>query len=233
MNRHPKPLPIQGDNACREGDQHSMTPAYSFSDRISETTETLNVGLNVRPPFKPLPIRSSEKSSVLSVTPYKWAMLRICFLTFCITCAATGGLLAFLTAPLVSRMYFKDYRFWKYWKFFIPMCLNFWRIVYRNITDKQYRAMFSVPFMAPPMIGPARTAVQVTKEWTTGTENCNTCQRCCTMIKCPLLNKKTGLCQSYDSFFWRYFNCGRYPLNQKQITYYGCPKWEVLAPHEG
>lgn len=233
MNRRPEPTPIQGDSACFVGDQHRMPPAETFPRRGGETTETLDVGLKVSPPLKPLRARSQAKSSLLSVTPYKWAILRICFLTFCITCAATGGLLAFLSAPLVARMYFRDYRFWKYWKFFIPMCLNFWRIVYRNMTDKQYREMFSVPFMAPPMIGPVRTVVQVTKEWTTGTKDCNTCQRCCTIIKCPLLNKKTGLCQSYDSFFWRYFNCGRYPLNQKQITYYGCPKWEVLAPHEG
>ncbi|TXK76409.1 hypothetical protein [Paenibacillus sp. N3.4] len=135
-------------------------------------------------------------------------------------------------APVISRIYFRDYKFWRYTKFYIPMVKNFWRIVYRNITDKKYREMFSVPFISPPMLGPERTVVQVTENWTTGTQDCNTCQRCCTIIDCPLLDKNSGRCKSYDSFFWRYFNCGRYPLNQKQIAYYGCPKWEVIAPNE-
>ncbi len=30
-----------------------------------------------------------------------------------------------------------------------------------------------------------------------------------------------------ESFFWRYFNCGRFPSQQSEIDYYGCPKWVV------
>jgi len=37
---------------------------------------------------------------------------------------------------------------------------------------------------------------------------------------------KQNQCKSYGSFFWRYFNCGRYPENTKQIHYYECKKWE-------
>lgn len=163
---------------------------------------------------------------------FKWAFLRILFLVFNIACACTGGLLGFLFAPVVARIYFRDYRFWRYTKFYIPMAKSFWKIMLRNITDKHYREMFTVPIVPPPMTGPDQGITQVTKHWTTGTEDCHTCQRCCTIIECPLLDKDTGLCQSYDSFFWRYFNCGRYPLNQKQIAYYGCTKWEVVAFHK-
>jgi hypothetical protein len=30
---------------------------------------------------------------------------------------------------------------------------------------------------------------------------------------------------SYNSFYWRYFNCGRYPTSQQEIDLYECPKW--------
>ena len=43
-----------------------MTPADSFSPQFSETTETLDVGLKISPPLKPLPARSPEKSRLLS-----------------------------------------------------------------------------------------------------------------------------------------------------------------------
>ena len=33
----------------------------------------------------------------------------------------------------------------------------------------------------------------------------------------------------YDSFYWRYFNCGRYPANQEEIDWYECPKW-IMKP---
>jgi hypothetical protein len=34
------------------------------------------------------------------------------------------------------------------------------------------------------------------------------------------------MCRGYDSFFWRYFNCGRYPTEQREIEYYLCNKWQ-------
>jgi len=37
---------------------------------------------------------------------------------------------------------------------------------------------------------------------------------------------------SYDSFYWRYFNCGRYPAAQNQIDYYECPKWIMKEVRE-
>ncbi|MEE8434399.1 MAG: hypothetical protein V3S64_06380, partial [bacterium] len=43
----------------------------------------------------------------------------------------------------------------------------------------------------------------------------------------PVLDYETGLCQGYDSFFWRYFNCGRYPSNQREIEFYLCNKWSL------
>ncbi len=56
---------------------------------------------------------------------------------------------------------------------------------------------------------------------------CNGCIQCCTRRSCPLLDTERNLCRSYGSFFWRYFNCGRYPENTAQIRHYDCPKWEM------
>lgn len=158
-----------------------------------------------------------------------WVTQRVLFIIFSIACAFTGGLVGFLFAPIVTVMFFRDIRFWKYLKYFIPITINLWRIMYLNLTNKQYREMFVLPISAPPMVGPDQSTVKITKDWTTGSADCFDCQRCCTKITCPLLDHETGFCRSYNSFFWRYFNCGRYPLNQKQIEYYECPKWEMQS----
>lgn len=43
-----------------------------------------------------------------------------------------------------------------------------------------------------------------------------------------MLDTERNRCRSYGSFFWRYFNCGRYPENSEQIRFYECNKWEVI-----
>jgi hypothetical protein len=92
--------------------------------------------------------------------------------------------------------------------------------------NPQYRGMFAIPLTAPPMMGPDLSRARVRADWNHSESGCNGCVECCIRRACPLLDREKNQCRSYGSFFWRYFNCGRYPENNEQIRYYDCPKWE-------
>jgi hypothetical protein len=89
--------------------------------------------------------------------------------------------------------------------------------------------MLDVPLTAPPFscVDPER--VELRETWEFGTA-CGPCTRCCTKISCPILDTDSGLCGGYNSFFWRYFNCGRFPTEQREIDYYLCGKWSIKEP---
>jgi hypothetical protein len=84
--------------------------------------------------------------------------------------------------------------------------------------------MLDVPLTAPPLSEPAPSRVKLNPNWDYGSE-CGECSRCCAKIGCPIHDPQTGFCRGYDAFYWRYFNCGRFPSNQREIDYYGCQKW--------
>jgi hypothetical protein len=44
------------------------------------------------------------------------------------------------------------------------------------------------------------------------------------------LDEEHDRCRGYDSFYWRYFNCGRFPSTAEETHYYSCGKWQVFAP---
>jgi hypothetical protein len=44
------------------------------------------------------------------------------------------------------------------------------------------------------------------------------------------LDEERDRCRGYDSFYWRYFNCGRFPSNAEETHYYSCGKWRVIEP---
>ncbi len=86
--------------------------------------------------------------------------------------------------------------------------------------------MLNVPLASAPSTTPDHDMVRLAPTWEHGS-SCGPCSRCCETIACPVLDEETGLCRGYDSFFWRYFNCGRFPSAQREIDYYVCPKWEM------
>ena len=45
-----------------------------------------------------------------------------------------------------------------------------------------------------------------------------------------MLDDERDRCHGYDSFYWRYFNCGRFPSTAEETHYYNCAKWRVTAP---
>jgi len=115
---------------------------------------------------------------------------------------------------------------------FRELCvLNSWmhvyRITWRSISDPSYRAMYSSKITDPPKLHTDLSFVRIKESWQGEEGNCDACKAaCCVQLKCPLLGE-SGRCLSYDSLFFSYFYCGRYPENQSQIDYYDCPKWEM------
>lgn len=159
----------------------------------------------------------------------RWAAYRLVCASIYTGVVLTGGLLLYVLAPLITHLMFRDPCFWRYLRLFPAMrrsaTYQFWLL----LSERQYRALFRIPFTEPPATAPDPAVVRISPEWQRSTSTCPNCSCCCQRLRCALLDPSTGLCRAYDSFYWRYFNCGRYPTSQAQIDYYACPKWQVRA----
>ena len=137
----------------------------------------------------------------------------------------TGGLAMFVFAPLYKwafapRASLRDLPVLSMWA-------HVYKVIWRSISDKSYRDMYPSKITDPPKLHTDRGLVRVSAAWHGAEDNCDACLKtCCSVLKCPLFGKD-GRCAGYDSLFFNYFFCGRYPENQAQIDYYDCPKWEV------
>jgi hypothetical protein len=158
----------------------------------------------------------------------RWAAARLVFLGYVGFSMATlvGG---FLTAPLMTWYFFGDWRFWRYWRTgadLLPHGLHLLRLIKRD----RRGFMLSVPLTSPPRSVPDTNVTLLNPTWRHG-DSCGDCNNCCYHgdRACPLLDTSRGLCRGYDSFFWRYFNCGRFPSVLPEIDYYGCRKWIALS----
>ena len=138
----------------------------------------------------------------------------------------TGGLAMFIFAPLYKgafapRTPFKKLPILRIW-------VHVYKVMWRSLFDKGYRDMYSSKITDPPQLNTPRNLVRVQATWLGAEDNCDACEKsCCAQLECPLFSKN-GRCLGYDSLFFDYFYCGRYPENQSQIDYYKCPKWELL-----
>jgi hypothetical protein len=158
----------------------------------------------------------------------KWAAARMAFLVAAAAGMASGTVLCFLLGPLYSWYFLKDLRYFKHRHLSLPLNRCGWQLVAEWFRSPAYRGMFSIPLTAPPVNGPDLAKVRIRADWSGAGEGCNGCTRCCILRSCPLLDRSSARCLSYGSFFWRYFNCGRYPENARQIRFYLCPKWETI-----
>jgi hypothetical protein len=159
----------------------------------------------------------------------KWAAARLAFMITAAISMLSGTLSAYILGPLYTWYFFRDLKFWKYRRLFLPVALCGWRLVADWVRDPSFRAMFSLPLTAPPMAGPDLSRVRVRPSWPQSDGACNGCSRCCVMRSCPMLDERSRRCISYGSFFWRYFNCGRYPENGAKIRFYECAKWAMIG----
>lgn len=155
-----------------------------------------------------------------------WASARVGFHAYVVFAmvSVVGG---FLTAPLMTQLFFGDWRFWRYLRPGARLLPHAWRL-FGLMLRGEGRFMMSVPLASAPRSSPRRHVAALSPHWPHGA-SCGSCQRCCQVksLRCPLLDEVSGRCTGYDAFYWRYFNCGRYPSVQADIDYYGCPKWEL------
>ena len=137
----------------------------------------------------------------------------------------TAGLAMFVLAPLYKGAFapkagIRDLEIFRIWG-------HVYKIIWRSISDKSYRDMYSSKITDPPKTNTSLDLVRIKDSWEGNEGDCDACKNsCCVQLGCPLM-AKNGRCLSYDSLFFNYFFCGRYPENQSQIDYYDCPKWEV------
>lgn len=157
----------------------------------------------------------------------KWAIVRIIYYILLALAALTGGMAIYLFAPITSYYFFGDFLFWKHIKYFHLLNTQMYRIIYFWLSDPKYRSMYTQPLAAPPMKSPDRTKIKISRKWEYGENDCAGCVKCCVKIKCPMLDSAGNKCLIYNSPYWNYFSCGRYPVSQGQIDYYDCDKWEM------
>jgi hypothetical protein len=162
-------------------------------------------------------------------TPWQkiqWASARLLFIGY-IGFAMFSLVGGFISAPVMTKLFFDDWRFWRHWRRGSRLLPHGWMILWM-VVRKQGEFMFSVPLTSPPQSVPDQERVRLAPNWNHG-RSCGDCQRCCQVseLHCPVLDHSSGFCSGYNSFYWRYFNCGRYPSRQFEIDYYGCGKWQM------
>lgn len=157
----------------------------------------------------------------------QWGFYRIFFYLMVLGAMFSLGLLPHLLAPVYSYYLFGNLQISRNRRLFFPFTFFVWKTIFRWLKDRDYRSMFVLPLFAPPQGSPDPALVRLAPSWSSGEFDCHNCVKCCLQLGCPLLDRQSCLCHSYQTLHWCYFNCGRYPLSEKQLVYYGCPKWEL------
>ena len=161
----------------------------------------------------------------------RWALARLTFVAYLGFSLSTlvGG---FLTAPVMTWYFFGDWRFWRHWSAGLGLMPHAWRVLRLMLSDRR-GFLFTVPLTSPPRSAPSPSSAVVRHNWPHG-DSCGECSNCCRPggFVCPLHDEEAHLCRGYDSFYWRYFNCGRFPSVVEEIDYYGCRKWSLIATEE-
>ena len=156
---------------------------------------------------------------------FKHTVVRLYLYLLFFLFAITAGLAMFVLAPLYKRAFAPQLSLRKLsltgiWR-------HAYRVMWRTATDKKYRNMYPTKLGDPPKLHTDLSLVRVRNDWPGEAGDCDICEAaCCVRLKCPLLGEN-GRCMSFNSIFFNYFFCGRYPENQSQIDYYDCPKWEL------
>jgi len=160
---------------------------------------------------------------------FRWALARLLFIVYIVLSVVTlvGG---FLTAPLMTWYFFDDWRFWRHWRAGLGLLPHGLRLTAMMLGHSR-AFMFSVPLTSPPRSVPDPSVAFFRVDWPHG-DSCGECSNCCKAggAVCPLLDSEQQRCRGYNSFYWRYFNCGRYPSFTEEIHYYDCRKWALTAP---
>lgn len=156
----------------------------------------------------------------------RWTLARLAFIVYIVFSVVTliGG---FLTAPLMTWYFFDDWRFWRHWRAGLGLLPHGLRLTAMMLSHSRV-FMFSVPLSSPPHSVPDPSITVRRPDWHHG-DSCGDCSDCCKPggHPCPLLDDEQRICRGYNSFYWRYFNCGRYPSFEEELEYYDCRKWAL------
>lgn len=159
----------------------------------------------------------------------QWSLFRLLAYLIVLVNFITFGTFLYMIAPLTSYFFFNDFRFWKYWRFYHKFYVNTFSYFKAILVGDGALLLSHLPLSAPPMERPDKSLFRLSTHWNTATENCGSCSACCTLTSnCCFRDETTNLCRSYKSPFWNFFNCGRFPISQQQLDYYGCKKFEVV-----
>ena len=156
---------------------------------------------------------------------FKHVIIRLYLYFLFVLFFITGGFAMFVLAPLYKSAFvpgaaYRDLHPFRLWS-------RAYKVVWRTLTDKSYRAAFPGMLTAPPKSHTDLRWVRVKESWRGEEKNCDLCQAsCCVQVECAMLGADKR-CMGYGSLFFAYFYCGRYPESQSQIDYYQCPKWEA------
>ena len=159
----------------------------------------------------------------------KWLSIRLFNYTILILNILTFGLFIFVIAPYTSYFFFGDWRFWKYLNYFFKfqVCsINYLRKIFSK--DGSFIVMH-LPLTDRPLKHPDSDKFSISKDWPYGHESCGTCKNCCFLADCCFLDKKNNRCLCYDTIFWHYFNCGRYPASKEHLVFYDCKKYKPVG----
>jgi hypothetical protein len=123
--------------------------------------------------------------------------------------------------------FYGDWRFWRFLSSAPRLFIHALRLLRLMHSDNR-GFMFTTPLSSSPRSSPDPSSTSLLRLWPHG-RSCGDCSNCCRPggHACPLLDEESGLCRGYDSFYWRYFNCGRFPSTPAEIDYYDCRKWVV------
>ena len=117
--------------------------------------------------LRPLAARPRPDTTSTRLQRFRWASARLGFYTYIGFSMLTlvGG---FLTAPLMSQLFFGNWRFWRYWRRGKRMLPHGWRL-FRRVLRGESQYMLSVPLTSPPQRKPDQRLVELSPTWGHGT----------------------------------------------------------------
>lgn len=128
------------------------------------------------------------------------------------------------------------------WPFFVARDMNDWSLARNYVGTMKYLLRTIVIHLRHGSIirmirynlflGPD----EVNRRIATRDGACTRCAKCCKQYDCIFLGEhvetKEYYCKAYETDYWFYGTCGRYPLDQRDIDAHACPGFSFLNDEE-
>lgn len=160
----------------------------------------------------------------------RWASFRIFSYSIVFVNILTFGSFLYVIGPYTSYFFFGDLRFWKYFSYFHKYFFYSTSYLKSAVLQEGTFALFHLRLTAPPMNSPDPKKLRIAKNWKHPVDTCGDCSTCCNYLaKCCFYDRSQKKCMCYGTLFWRFFNCGRFPINTEQMNFFNCTKFEFIA----